>query len=229
MLTVTRKDETLLSIMELLLGNGTEVTPCTLRRAKLFAVVDGVLCRRSFEPTGRGWLLVVPRHLRSRIMQAYHDDPTAGHLGIYKTYSRLRGRFFWNGMYRSVSRYVSSCTFCQRRKRSSAPVLTPLQPFDPPFESFERIGVDLLGRFPRSPSGNRWVIVAIDHLTRYVETAALPNGSALEVAKFFVGRILLRHGASCVVVSDHHRSVIIDQPSGHDFCVTCRCERISAV
>lgn len=38
--------------------------------------------------------------------------------------------------------------------------------------------------------GNRWIIVATDNLTRYAETKALPYRTAVQVAKFFVERIV---------------------------------------
>lgn len=62
--------------------------------------------------------------------------------------------------------------------------------------------MDLLGPFPTSSSGNKWIIVATDYLTRYAETRALPQGTALEVAKFFVDTVVLRHGAPKVVITD---------------------------
>ncbi|KAK8779773.1 hypothetical protein V5799_018887 [Amblyomma americanum] len=62
--------------------------------------------------------------------------------------------------------------------------------------------MDLLGPFPTSTSGNKWIIIATDYLTRYAEAKALPNGTAAEVAKFFVECILLRHGAPDVLITD---------------------------
>ncbi|KAM7296834.1 DDE-type integrase/transposase/recombinase [Ixodes scapularis] len=54
--------------------------------------------------------------------------------------------------------------------------------------------------------GNRWIIVATDYLTKYAETKALPSGTALEVAKFFVESIVLRHGAPQVLITDRGSS-----------------------
>ena len=36
--------------------------------------------------------MVVPRILRATLLRAFHDDKTAGHLGVFKTYGRLRPR-----------------------------------------------------------------------------------------------------------------------------------------
>lgn len=77
-----------------------------------------------------------------------------------------------------------------------------LQPIDPPEVPFQQVGMDLLGPFPLSSSGNKWIIVATDYLTRYCETKAISRGTATEVAKFFVENIVLRHGAPTVVITD---------------------------
>ncbi|GFW25034.1 transposon Ty3-I Gag-Pol polyprotein [Trichonephila clavipes] len=53
-------------------------------------------------------------------------------------------------MYRNVVRYVMHCRECQRRK--SVPQRPPgrLVPIPPAIAPFHRIGIDLLGRFPKN-------------------------------------------------------------------------------
>lgn len=57
---------------------------------------------------------------------------------------------------------------------------------------------------------NRWILVCVDYLTRYVETTALPSATASEVAHFFLHSIILRHGAPRVVISDRGRQFTAD-------------------
>lgn len=54
-------------------------------------------------------------------------------------------------------------------------------------------------------AGNRWAIVAVDHLTRYAETAALPAATARDVASFLLRRFILRHGPPQELLSDRGR------------------------
>ncbi|GFW54831.1 retrovirus-related Pol polyprotein from transposon 17.6 [Trichonephila clavipes] len=117
---------------------------------EVFRFIDGILCRKNFDPDGKLWLPVIPKHLRADILRHFHDAPTAGHLGFAKTYDRIRKRFYWPGMYRNVVRYVMHCRECQRRK--SVPQRPPgrLVPIPPATAPFHRIGIDLLGRFPKS-------------------------------------------------------------------------------
>ncbi|UYV74161.1 K02A2.6-like [Cordylochernes scorpioides] len=73
---------------------------------------------------------------------------------------------------------------------------------------FQRVGIDLLGRFPVSNNGNKWIVVATDYLSRYAMTRAIPNGSAEEVAKFIIENISLKHGAPRELISDRGRTFI---------------------
>ncbi|GFU44228.1 hypothetical protein TNCV_367691 [Trichonephila clavipes] len=167
-----------------------------------FRFIDGILCRKNFDPDGKLWLPVIPKHLRADILRHFHDAPTAGHLGFAKTYDRIRKRFYWPGMYRNVVRYVMHCRECQRRK--SVPQRPPgrLVPIPPAIAPFHRIGIDLLGRFPKSAHGNKWIIVCTDYSSRYAITKALPTAEVDEIAKFLLEEIVLRHGAPRVIITD---------------------------
>ncbi|GFU61413.1 integrase_H2C2 domain-containing protein, partial [Trichonephila clavipes] len=49
-----------------------------------FRFIDGILCRKNFDPDGKLWLPVIPKHLRADILRHFHDAPTAGHLCFAK-------------------------------------------------------------------------------------------------------------------------------------------------
>ncbi|GFX88036.1 retrovirus-related Pol polyprotein from transposon 297 [Trichonephila clavipes] len=91
---------------------------------------------------------------------------------------------------------------CQRRK--SVPQRPPgrLVPIPPAIAPFHRIGINLLGRFPKSAHGNKWIIVCTDYSTRYAITKALPTAEVAEIAKFLLEEIVLRHGAPRVIITD---------------------------
>ncbi|UYV63918.1 K02A2.6-like [Cordylochernes scorpioides] len=73
---------------------------------------------------------------------------------------------------------------------------------------FYKLGVDLLGRFPVSKDGNRWIIVCTDYMTRYAITKAIPDGGAIETAKFLVEDVILKHGAPREMITDRGRNFI---------------------
>ncbi|GBM68120.1 Transposon Ty3-I Gag-Pol polyprotein [Araneus ventricosus] len=178
------------------------------RDSTKFKEFNGILYRKNYDPLGKQWLLFIPKHLREGILKSLHDAPTAGHLGFAKTYDRIRRKFFWPGLYRSVRRYVSHCRECQRRK--SPPQRPPglLRPILPAEIPFAKIGIDLLGRFPLTTQGNRWIIVCTDYLTRFTVTKALPSGEAVEIAKFLVEDVILKRGSPREIISDRGRSFL---------------------
>lgn len=175
-----------------------------------FVVRDGLLFKRNYSVDGARFLLVVPASLRAAILHATHDDPTAGHLGFVRTLHRLKQNFYWPGMRRFAKQYVAGCLQCQRHKRPGSPSPGPLHPVTPPTSPFEQVGIDLLGPLPKSSTGHRWIIVCVDYLTRYVETASLVAATAEDVSAFLLHSVILRHGAPRVIISDRGRQFTAD-------------------
>lgn len=175
-----------------------------------FVVHDGVLYKKNYSGQGARLLLVVPRTLRAHVFRSLHDDATCGHMGFARTLQRIQQRFYWPKMRHDTEKYVAGCEQCQRHKRPTATPPGLLHPVPPPNSPFETVGVDLLGPFPRSSSNNRWVVVCVDHLTRYAETAAIPAATAMHVSQFMLRCIILRHGPPRVVISDHGRQFVAD-------------------
>lgn len=119
-----------------------------------------------------------------KVLAACHDEATAGHLGTTRTVDKIRKRFFWPGMQKRIIDYVRTCGKCQERKRVPGPKAGLLKSItvDRPFE---KVRIDLFGPFPLSKMGNRFVIIAIDYLTKWAIAQAIPNATTKEVVEFF--------------------------------------------
>lgn len=156
-----REDTYCRTLIDRLNGSAQPPNSRLRRQLHLFRLIDGVLCRTNHHPSGYRWVPVIPRQLRLRILEALHDDATAGHLGFQKTYDRVRTRFFWPGLSTSVAKYVASCPSCQHRKRSTSPPAGMLQPTPCPSAPFEAVGIDLYGPLPSTSDGCRWIITAL--------------------------------------------------------------------
>ncbi|GFU02455.1 retrovirus-related Pol polyprotein from transposon 17.6 [Trichonephila clavipes] len=144
-----------------------------------FRFIDGILCRKNFDPDGKLWLPVIPKHLRADILRHFHDAPPQDTLVSRKL----------------MTGYARDFTGPECTEMSFVPIPPAIAPF-------HRIGIDLLGRFPKSAHGNKWIIVCTDYSSRYAITKALPTAEIDEIAKFLLEEIVLRHGAPRVIITD---------------------------
>jgi hypothetical protein len=140
--------------------------------------------------------------MTNQLLQAYHDNPTSGHLGINKTWHKIRDRFFWPGMYNDIKRYVLSCTKCRQFKIDRTKSAGKLQPIEPPTGILDLMGMDFIGPVPQSSNGNKYILVCTDYLSRYAITQATANCTAETAAKFLVEKIILQYGVPKQLLTD---------------------------
>ena len=67
---------------------------------------------------------------------------------------------------------------------------------------FEKLGIDLVGPLPVITNGNRYIVVAIDYLTKWAEARAIPNSSAQAIVPFIHEDIICRHGFPKEIILD---------------------------
>ena len=72
---------------------------------------DGLLVRSKHPEQ-----VYVPNQLRLLVIKLNHDAPTAGHLGVDKTYDILKRNFYWNNMRQDVESFIRSCCVCKDMK-----------------------------------------------------------------------------------------------------------------
>ena len=59
---------------------------------------------------------LIRRSSSTKIFQEAHDFPLASHMGIFKTYRKLRKILFWKGLKEDIQKYVNKCNVCQKNK-----------------------------------------------------------------------------------------------------------------
>lgn len=67
---------------------------------------------------------------------------------------------------------------------------------------------------PKTPRGNRYIVVATDYMTKWPEAKAIKNANAQEVADFIYEDIVCHHGCPQYLLSDrgtHFRNNLMDE------------------
>ena len=148
------------------------------------------------------WKLVVPRVNRKRVLFESHNTPQAGHLGIDKTIHRVAQSFYWPGMRKDIAQYVRNCVKCQLHKVSQqAPMgLMGKREIEGPWTT---VAGDVMGPFPPSKSGFRYVVVFQDLFTKYVEVRPLRKSTAHNIVKAFEELVVFRWGCPKFFVTDN--------------------------
>ena len=146
--------------------------------------------------------LVIPKDMVEEILKALHDLPSSGHLGVNKMSEKVRQRYYWKGWREDVEDYCRRCEKCARQnppvgKRAKAPLVTNI--FGQPME---RVAIDIMGLFPTSPEGNRFIMVTCDYFTKWPEAYAIPDHKATTVADKLVKEWISRFGLMQTLHSD---------------------------
>lgn len=145
--------------------------------------------------------LIVPAAKRLDLLKYMHDLPSSGHLGIDKTFERLKNGFYWPGMKEYVKNYCKSCHHCSARKPSRKQNKAPMGNYIVG-EPFERIEIDIFGPLPITNSGNRYVLTLCDCFTKWTEAIPIPDQTAATIAKAFVNNFICHFGCPLQIHSD---------------------------
>ena len=116
--------------------------------------------------------LAIPKGLQREelIKWAHENQRDGGHFAARKGAVKMRQRWWWPGMVTDLEQWVRSCRQCQLfkhvRGRGKLPQDTPRVVPDRPWDS---VYVDAIGPLKPGRGGYQYVLVAIDHFSRWVE------------------------------------------------------------
>ncbi|VFQ86422.1 unnamed protein product [Cuscuta campestris] len=169
-------------------------------RAPTYQVQDGVLYKRSYN----GVLLRCLRAAEAKaLMEEIHEGVCAAHQGPYSISRRaiIQG-YFWPTMRKDCKEYVRKCPTCQQFQNipgRPATNYTPISSVIP----FSRWGIDIVGALPKGAGQARWIVVAIDYFTKWVEAEPLAGITERQMIDFVGTNILCRFGVPRHIISDN--------------------------
>lgn len=169
--------------------------------SQFFVSQDNVLCRRNPQRGDSSKQHVIPESLVPVVLTLVHNMPSAGHPGRERTLQAARKSYYWPTMRIDIENHVARCVTCAQHKgavKGPAPILEyPL-----PERPWDIVSIDLL-QLPRSQNGSQYLLVCVDHFSRFVVLSPLEEKSAKCVAHALVTKLFCPYSTPRVLLSDN--------------------------
>ena len=163
-----------------------------------------VLRRRWYSPSGqvKCHQVIATRPMITAILKAAHE--AAGHFGVKRTMERIRDHFHWVGLEADVRSWLKSCDVCGARRGKPTRAHHPYER-QAVSEPLQRVAMDLLGPLDETERGNKYILVVVDYLSKWVEGYPLKDMTATTCADVFTREFVCRYGFPLQVHSDQGR------------------------
>ena len=206
-----KSDETLSGLS--LKANSGEIIECSNGSTIQYHWKNEMLYRQFKSPGENSEVsnqLLVPKHLRTKVLQTAHDGVMAGHFGVRKTISKILTEFYWPTLRKDVREYCRSCDICQNTQSKGRVSKLPLGRMPLIDTPFMRVAIDLIGPIhPPTDDGHRFILTVVDYATRYPEATPLKRIDTETVAEALV-EIYSRVGVPREVLSDQGKQFTSD-------------------
>ncbi len=135
-------------------------------------------------------------------MSQMHED--MGHFGEHRTLAEIRQRYFWHHRTEDVKAMIRSCQQCQLvRSEGSIRSRDEQMKSIPICDLFYRVALDTTGLLPETKSCNKYILVAIDHYSKWCEARAVLDHGAKTTARFLEDDFICRYGVPQFVLTDN--------------------------
>jgi transposase InsO family protein len=180
----------------------TENDKKTIRRLSMGYFLSGnVLYKRSFD----GVLLRCLDEKEARkVIEEVHEGSCGSHSSGHNMARKiLRLGYYWLKMETDCIEYVRKYHKCQVYADRVHLPANQLNVFAPAWP-FSMWGIDMIGPItPKASNGHRFILVAIDYFTKWVEAASYANVTQNAVTRFIKTNIICRYGLPERIITDN--------------------------
>ncbi|GJU51535.1 reverse transcriptase domain-containing protein [Tanacetum coccineum] len=114
----------------------------------------------------------------------------------------MRLGYYWPTMHQDARNMIRTCKDCQIHRPVPRNPQQPLTPITAPW-LFYKWGIDIAGPFPEGPGKVKFLIVAMDYFTKWIEAKAVAKIIGNQVKKYVWDNIVCRFGLPGEIVSDN--------------------------
>ncbi|KAM0043511.1 putative nucleotidyltransferase, Ribonuclease H [Helianthus debilis subsp. tardiflorus] len=168
-------------------------------KALQYELIDGELYRRSYLGPS---LKCVDMGEAEYVIKEMHEGICGMHSGPRTIVAKaMNAGFYWPRMFETASEDIKRCDNCQvhapmthRHKHLMVPVSTSWPS--------QKWAIDITGPFPEGPGGVKYVVVAIDYFTKWIEAKPLAKITGEQMRRFVLDNIVCRYGVLKELVSN---------------------------
>nr|GEX29193.1 reverse transcriptase domain-containing protein [Tanacetum cinerariifolium] len=182
-------------------------------KARQYELIEGILYKRSFLTP---WLRCVGPLQAEYVIKEIHEGSCSMHAGSRSVVAKaIRLGYFWPTMHRDAHDIIRKCNDCQVHRPVTRYPQQHLTPITAPWP-FYKWGIDIAGPFPEGPGKVKFLIVAMDYFTKWIEAKAVETITDGQVKKFVWDNIVCRFGILGEIISDNGKQ-FADNPF-KDWC-----------
>ena len=172
------------------------------KRAARFTVLNETLYKRGFSMP---YLKCVDEEEAKYILEEIHEGVCGDHAGPRSLVSKvIQTGYFWPTMQADVVELIKRCDKCQRfenvQRLSTEKLTTITSPWP-----FSQWGIDIVGPLPIGKGQVKFLLVAINYFTKWVEAEALATITEAKIRSFVWKNIICRFGILMTIISDNGR------------------------
>lgn len=161
---------------------------------------NGTLFRRSFQGPSQRCL---SKAEADEVLREVHEGVLGNHVaGGMLTQKIIRLGYFWPTMKIDSKRFAQKCQVCQRYSNNIHRPAAPMT-FVEISWPFDQWGIDLVGPFPMASGQRKFLVVAVEYFTKWVEAEALAKITDSAIQSFLWKNIFCRFGAPQILISDN--------------------------
>ena len=134
--------------------------------------------------------ILLPKKYHRLVYKELHEE--MGHLGSDKVVGLARQQFYWLYMQANIEFFIGNVCRCLKQRAPVTKTRAPLQPIMTT-SPFELVSIDFV-HLEKSCGGYEYILVIVDHFTRYVQAYATWNKSAKTAANKLYNNFILRFG-----------------------------------
>uniref|UniRef100_A0A2N9INV2 Uncharacterized protein n=1 Tax=Fagus sylvatica TaxID=28930 RepID=A0A2N9INV2_FAGSY len=169
-------------------------------RASHFQLLDGILYKMGFS---RPHLRCLSPEEANYVIREVHEGICGNHSGARALAHKLtRAGYYWPSLLHDATQYVKTCDKCQRFANIPRAPPEEITPMTSPWP-FAQWGLDIMGPFPVGTKQAKFLVVAIDYFTKWVEAEPLATITEKNVKNFVWKGVICRFGIPRVLVSDN--------------------------